>query len=132
MKAKKGLRYKGGEHATILHTILWKLYHPGDPKGGPWPNAPLNTPLPTLMHVTCIAHLLHNCTMRVHVFFKNIDDVVATTKAATIKNKDCKNDFREAGLASLPVPVIYHLFIFFYQAQRLNYAHYTSSYTVSR
>ena len=61
---------------------------------------------PTLMHVTCVAHLLHNCAMRVRAYFKNSDDVVATIKAATIKNKDRKNDFREAGLPSPPEPVI--------------------------
>ena len=31
---------------------------------------------------------------------------MATIKAATIKNKDRKNDFREAGLPSPPDPVI--------------------------
>ena len=40
---------------------------------------------PSLMHVTCIAHLLHNCATRVRAYLKNIDDVVAT-----IKNKDRK------------------------------------------
>ena len=30
---------------------------------------------PTLMHVTCIAHLLNNCAMRVRAFFKNTDEV---------------------------------------------------------
>ena len=54
------------------------------------------------MHVTCVARLLHNCAMRVRTYFKNIDEVVATIKAATIKNKDCKNDFYEAGLPSPP------------------------------
>ena len=61
---------------------------------------------PTLMHVTCIAHLVHNCAMRARAFFNNMDDVVATIKAATIKNKDRKTDFREAGLPSPPVPLI--------------------------
>ena len=61
---------------------------------------------PTSMYVTCIAHLLHNCAMRDRAFFKNIDDVVATIKAATIKNKDGKYDFRQAGLPSPPVLVI--------------------------
>ena len=28
---------------------------------------------PSLMHVTCVAHLLHNCAMRVRAHFKNID-----------------------------------------------------------
>ena len=42
----------------------------------------------SLMHVTCVAHLLHNCAMRVHAHFKNIDEVIASIEAATIKNKD--------------------------------------------
>ena len=58
------------------------------------------------MHITCIARLLHNCTMGVRDFFKAIDDVVATIKAAVIKNKDRKNGFCEAGLPSSPVSVI--------------------------
>ena len=42
--------------------------------------------------------------MRAH--FKNIDEVIATIKAATIKNKDCKKDFHDAGLPSPPDSVI--------------------------
>ena len=61
---------------------------------------------PSLMHVTCVAHLLHNCAMRVHAHFKNIDGIIATIKAATIKNKDGKKDFHDAGLPSPPDPVI--------------------------
>ena len=61
---------------------------------------------PSLMHVTCVAHLLHNCAMRVRAHFKNIDEVIATIKAATIKNKDRKKDFHDAGLPSSPDPVI--------------------------
>ena len=56
------------------------------------------------MRVTCIAHLLHKSAMRISAFFKNINDVVATTKAATIKNKDRKNDFPETGLPSPRTP----------------------------
>ena len=44
--------------------------------------------------------------MRVRVHFKNIDEVIATIKAATIKNKDRKKDFCDAGLSSPPDPVI--------------------------
>ena len=51
---------------------------------------------PSLMHVTCVAHLLHNCAMLVRAHFKNIDEVIATIKAATIKNKDRKKDFHDA------------------------------------
>ena len=38
--------------------------------------------------------------MRVRAHFKNIDEVIATIKPATIKNKDCKKDFHDAGLPS--------------------------------
>ena len=58
-----------------------------------------------LMHVTCVVHLLHNCAIQVRAHFKNIDEIIATIKAATIKNKDRKKDFHDAGLPS-PDPVI--------------------------
>ena len=61
---------------------------------------------PSLMHVTCIVHLLHNFAMCVYAHFKNIDEVIATIKAATIKNKDRKKVFHDAGLPSPPDPVI--------------------------
>ena len=61
---------------------------------------------PSLMHVTCVAHLLHNCAMRVRAHFKNIDEIIATIKAPTIQNKDRKKDFHDAGLPSPPDPVI--------------------------
>ena len=44
--------------------------------------------------------------MRVRAHFKNIDEVIATIKAATIKNKDCKKDFHDVSLSSLPDHVI--------------------------
>ena len=50
------------------------------------------------MHVNCFAHLQHNCAMRMRAYFKNIDEVIASIKAATIKNKDCKKDFYDTGL----------------------------------
>ena len=61
---------------------------------------------PSLMHITCVAHLLPNCAMRVRVHLKNIDEIIATIKAATIKNEDRKKDFHDAGLPSPPDPVI--------------------------
>ena len=42
----------------------------------------------------------------VRAHFQNIDEVIATIKAATIKNKDRKKDFHDAGLPSSPDPVI--------------------------
>ena len=64
---------------------------------------------PSLMHVTCVAPFLHNCAMRVRAHFKNINEIIATIKAATIKNKDLKKDFHDAGLPSPPDPVITQL-----------------------
>ena len=61
---------------------------------------------PSLMHVTCVAHLLHNCAMRVRAHFNNIDEIIGTSKAATIKIKDRKKDFHDAGLPSPADPVI--------------------------
>ena len=40
---------------------------------------------PSLIHVTCVAHLLNNCVMCVCPHFKNIDEIIAM-----IKNKDRK------------------------------------------
>ena len=58
------------------------------------------------MHVNCVAHLLHNWAMHVRAHFKNFDEVIASIKEATIKHKDCKKDFYDAGLPSPPDPVI--------------------------
>ena len=44
--------------------------------------------------------------MRVRAHFKNIDEVIATIKAATIKTKHRKKNFHDAGLLSPPDPVI--------------------------
>ena len=44
--------------------------------------------------------------MRVHAHFKHIDEVIETIKTTTIKNKYRKKDFHDAGLPSLPDPVI--------------------------
>ena len=48
----------------------------------------------------------YNYAMHVHAHFKNIDEIIATIKAATIKNKDRKTDLHDAGLPSPPDPVI--------------------------
>ena len=61
---------------------------------------------PLLVHVNCVAHLLHSCAMRVRAHCKNIDEVITTIKAATFKSKDRKKDFHDAGLPSPPDPVI--------------------------
>ena len=44
--------------------------------------------------------------MRVRAYFKNIDEVIATFKAATIKKKDRKKDLHDAAPPSPPDLVI--------------------------
>ena len=61
---------------------------------------------PSLMHATCVAHLLHNCALRVRAHYNNINEIIATIKAATIKYKDRKKDFYDCGLPSPPDLVI--------------------------
>ena len=61
---------------------------------------------PYLMRVTYVVHLLHNCAMRVRAHLKNIDEIIPTIKTATIKNKDRKKDFHDAGLPSPPHAVV--------------------------
>lgn len=65
----------------------------------------LKTMYPNLFHITCTAHLLHNCAMKIQSFFKDIDSVIATMKALTVKNKDRRNQFSNMGL-TIPHPVI--------------------------
>ena len=42
---------------------------------------------PKLFHVTCVAHLLHNCGMKIKSHFEDVDQLIAKIKAVTIKNK---------------------------------------------
>ena len=60
----------------------------------------------SLIHINCVAHFLLKCTIRVLDHFKNIDEVIATIKTATIKNKNRNKDFYDAGLSSPPDSVI--------------------------
>ena len=53
---------------------------------------------PSLMHVTCVAHLLHNCTMRMRAHFKNIDEIVVITYLTShyfIKSSHAHNGRRQ-------------------------------------
>ena len=40
-----------------------------------------------LFHVTCKAHLLQKCAMKMKCHFENVDQLIAKVKAVTIKNK---------------------------------------------
>ena len=57
-----------------------------------------------LFHVTCTGHLLHNCAEKVHSYYADVDNLIAQTKAATVKNKSCRTLFEKIG--SLPELVV--------------------------
>ena len=45
---------------------------------------------PSLMQVTCVAHLLHNCAMRVRAHFKTIDEIIAIHQITNLINRNTK------------------------------------------
>ena len=42
---------------------------------------------PKLFRVTCVAHLLQNCALKIKSHFEDVDQLIANIKAVTIKNK---------------------------------------------
>ena len=50
---------------------------------------------PRLFHVTCMAHLLHNCAEKVRSHFQQVDNLIAKVKVVTMKNKSRRNKFNE-------------------------------------
>ena len=59
---------------------------------------------PKLFHATCIAHLLHNCAMKIKSHFEDVDQPIAKVKAVTIKNKTRQAKFSAFGYPTQPVP----------------------------
>ena len=59
---------------------------------------------PKLFHVTCVAHLLHNCAMKIKSHFENVDQLIAKVKAVTIKNKTRQAKFSAIGYPPQPDP----------------------------
>ena len=55
---------------------------------------------PKLFHVTCVAHLLHNCAMEIKSHFEDVDQLIAKVKAVTIKNKTRQAKFSVIGYPS--------------------------------
>lgn len=58
---------------------------------------------PRLFHITCVAHLLHNCAMKVRNNFPNVDHVIAVVKAACVKNKERQSLFHAIGRPPTPI-----------------------------
>ena len=64
----------------------------------------LQTLYSRLFHVTCTAHLLHNCSEKVRSYYADVDNLIARTKAATVKNKSRRTLLEKIG--SPPEPVV--------------------------
>ena len=59
---------------------------------------------PELFYVTCIAHLLHSCAMKIKSHFEDVDQLIAKIKAVTIKNKTRWAKFFVIGYSPQPFP----------------------------
>ena len=59
---------------------------------------------PKLLHVTCVAHLLHNFAMKIKSHIEDVDQLIAKVKAITIKNKTRPAKFSAIGYPPQPVP----------------------------
>lgn len=58
---------------------------------------------PSMLHVTCLAHLLHNCAMSIRTKFTAVDELIAHIKAATVKCGDRRLLFSAIGQPPKPV-----------------------------
>ena len=58
---------------------------------------------PKLFHVTCVAHLLHNCAMKIKSHFEDVDQLIAKVKAVTTQNKTRQAKFSALGFPPQPV-----------------------------
>jgi len=59
---------------------------------------------PKLFHITCCAHLLHNCAMKVRTHYDIVDQLIARVKAFTVKNRAHQALFDVIG--SPPEPIV--------------------------
>ena len=59
---------------------------------------------PKLFHVTCVAHLSHNCAMKIKSHFEDVDQLIAKIEAVTIKIKTRQAKFSAIGYPPQPVP----------------------------
>ena len=59
---------------------------------------------PKLFLVTCVAHLLHGCTITIKFHFEDVDQLITKVKAVTVKNKTRQAKFSAIGYPPQPVP----------------------------
>lgn len=59
---------------------------------------------PNMFHITCAAHLLHNCVLRVKSFFVAVDELIARVQACIVKNRKRRQALKNA--VQLPPSVV--------------------------
>jgi len=57
-----------------------------------------------ILHVKCLVHLLHNCSMNIRAHYKHVDSLIATVKMITTKNRSNAAHFSNIGAP--PVVII--------------------------
>lgn len=65
----------------------------------------LKNDMPTLLHITCLAHVIHNCALKIRALSPHIDKAIATIKMATVKNKERYKSISDS-LGSIPSVVL--------------------------
>ena len=58
---------------------------------------------PKLFHMTCVAHLLQNCAMKIKSDFEDVDHLIAKIKAVTIINETRQAKFSAVGEPPQPI-----------------------------
>ena len=58
---------------------------------------------PKLFHMTCVAHLLHKCDMKIKSHFEDVNQLITKVKVVIIKNKTRQSKFSAIGYPSQPV-----------------------------
>lgn len=51
-----------------------------------------------LFHVTCIAHLIHNCAIQVKSYYEDVNSLISSIKLLLLKNKTRRRLFVEIGM----------------------------------
>ena len=57
---------------------------------------------PKLFHMTCVAHLLHNCAMKIKSHFEDVDQLIAKVKTVTTKKTTKQTKFSAISYPTVP------------------------------
>lgn len=56
------------------------------------------------LHITCLAHLMHNLSMKIKLHYQNVDKLISTMKMLTLKNTNNQKIFEQVG--HIPSPIV--------------------------